>query len=85
MVDPKFMIDIEKKTHNRSGIFPYSIQKKMHGRTEKKKFRDRSRKNCMVDPEKNPCRSSLELYVIPDSAIPSTFPLTLPGQAKWFT
>ena len=42
MVDPKFMIDIEKK-HNRSGIFPYSIQKKMHGRTEK---------NFVIDQEK---------------------------------
>ena len=71
MVDPKFMIDLGKKSivdpeyfHVRSRKNCMAIRKKIHGR---------SRKNCMADPEKkyiiDPCRSSLELCIaIPDSA-----------------
>ena len=40
----------------------------------------------MADPEKNHIVDpdpTWNYYTLPDSAISSTFPLTLPGQAKW--
>ena len=51
MVDPKFMIDIEKKHIIDPEYFHIRSRKKCMVEP-KKKFRDRSRKNCMVDPEK---------------------------------
>ena len=96
MVDPEENPwSIQKKIHSRSGIFPCSTQKKcivkpkkFHSRSRKnslsikkklrgwsrKKIHGRSRKKYIVDP-KPACN-----YAIPDSGIPSTFPLTLPGK-----
>ena len=70
----------------------------MNSRSKKKSLVDpekihyRSRKNCMVDPEKKSMADRYIVdpdpawnYAIPDFAIPSTFPLTSPGQTKWLT
>ena len=56
------------------------------------KIHSRSRKNCMVDPEKSPYGRSRKNYIvdpdlawnyaIPATAIPGTFPLTLPSWAS---
>ena len=52
MVDPKFMIEIEKNSGNRSEILSIFDPEKNGWSNRKMTFRDRSRRDCMVDPEK---------------------------------